>query len=121
MPTIELPEKKPRTKYKPQEGATLWANQLYNTVRWRKLREGQLQLQPLCEKCLEEGRITAATDVHHKYEISNAGSFLEAMDIAYDSNNLMSLCSKCHDALHARKHQEMWKQKKQHKYDQERR
>ena len=34
---------------------------LYNTVAWRKLRQHQLTVEPLCRMCLGEGRTTAAT------------------------------------------------------------
>lgn len=41
-----------------------WSH-LYNNRRWQKLRRHQLQLQPLCERCLAEGRIAQATVCDH--------------------------------------------------------
>ena len=84
---------------------------------WRRLRKARLIEHPLCERCLEKDIITPATEVHHVIPISQAGSKLEAMDIAFDSNNLMSLCRKCHEEIHANDHREQWKQKKQLKYE----
>lgn len=38
---------------------------MYGTGRWQKRRRYQLQLQPLCEMCLRDGRIVPATVVDH--------------------------------------------------------
>lgn len=38
---------------------------LYNTARWRKLRDLQLSMQPLCERCLAMDIVEPATVVHH--------------------------------------------------------
>lgn len=116
MPTIQLLEKK-KSNCKPQEGPNKWSSECYNTTMWRRLRKARLIEHPLCEKCLEEGRVTPAETVHHVIPISQAGSKLEAMDIAFDSNNLMSLCRKCHEEIHANDHREQWKKKKQLKYE----
>lgn len=37
----------------------------YWTARWRKKAKAQLAAQPLCENCLKEGRVTAATIADH--------------------------------------------------------
>ena len=105
MPTIEL--QKPRSnkdrQYKPKD-QNLWAQEIYTSTLWRRLRQSYLMSHPLCEICQEQDIITPATDVHHQNEISNAGSRLEAYDIGYDSNNLMALCHKCHQRYHAINH-----------------
>lgn len=105
MPTIEL--QKPRTnkdrQYRPKE-QNLWAQECYNTALWRRLRRSYLMSHPLCERCQERGIIKPAIDVHHINEISNAGSRMEAYDIAFDSNNLQALCKECHQWLHAERH-----------------
>ncbi len=57
---------------------------------WRKLRKQKLACDPLCEDCAEEGRTTAAAEVHHKVKIvDDPGGRLEW-------SNLMSLCAECH-------------------------
>jgi 5-methylcytosine-specific restriction protein A len=38
---------------------------LYKMGRWRRIRAEQLAKQPLCETCLSQGRITAATVCNH--------------------------------------------------------
>lgn len=60
----------------------------YNRARWRKLRKMQLRRQPLCEDCLEAGRVTEAKDVHHIIPRKDGGP--DAFD------NFMSLCKSHH-------------------------
>lgn len=38
---------------------------LYSTGLWKRTREAQLMLQPLCERCLAMGIVEEATVVHH--------------------------------------------------------
>ncbi|RWY85197.1 HNH endonuclease [Rhizobium leguminosarum] len=38
---------------------------LYQSARWRRIRQHQLASQPLCEWCLESETINEATEVHH--------------------------------------------------------
>lgn len=115
MPTIELPKKRTNKDrgYKPlADTPNEWCQEIYASALWRRLRRSYLMNHPLCEECEGKGIIKAATDVHHIHEISNAVTRLEAYDIAYDSNNLQSLCHECHQRIHADKHRKQWQQKK---------
>lgn len=38
---------------------------LYKTAGWRRVRQAQLAMHPLCESCLKHGRTTAATVCDH--------------------------------------------------------
>lgn len=69
---------------------------VYNTPQWKKLRISYLMEHPLCELCGEQ----LAVDVHHKVEISTGKNEEEMKKLGFDSNNLMSLCKKCHQFLH---------------------
>lgn len=69
----------------------------YNGKRWVELRRLVLLKHPLCKRCLAEGRVVEATVVHHVIER------LERPDLAYDVDNLESVCGTCHTAHHARK------------------
>lgn len=73
--------------------------QIYNSNKWRKLRLSQLMQQPLCELCLLRGKTTLAVDVHHKDSFLNYNGD-KRYAVAYDPNNLMSLCKECHAELH---------------------
>ena len=68
---------------------------LINCHRWRKLRNEQLKTNPLCAIC---GDI--ATEVHHLKPIESERDFDRMEALAYDTNNLQSLCHKCHSDTH---------------------
>lgn len=97
MPTINKPPK--RNTYK-KHGKNLLISKIYNSSNWVKLRESYIMEHPLCEHCLKEGIIEPATEVHHKFEISNGKDEMEMKEIAYNANNLESLCTKCHHNEH---------------------
>jgi 5-methylcytosine-specific restriction protein A len=71
----------------------------YNGARWKRLRSAHLAAHPLCEQCLKEGQVTEATIVHHVKER------LQAPEMAYDSDNLESICDAHHTAEHNRRNQ----------------
>lgn len=64
---------------------------LYKSARWRRLREGQLSLQPLCEWCLESERVTEATEVHH--QIPHKGD-----ESVFWNGPFISTCKPCHSS-----------------------
>lgn len=105
MPTLNKPKRTHSTAYK-KYGQQADIQKIYNTSIWKKLRQGYISQHPLCESCLLENKITPAYDVHHIREISNGRTILEMQDIAYDSNNLMSLCRECHRKIHSERHKE---------------
>lgn len=63
---------------------------------WQRTRERKLAADPLCEDCQAEGRVTPATEVHHKLKLAEAPSQKHAAD------NLRSLCAACHGKRTAR-------------------
>jgi 5-methylcytosine-specific restriction protein A len=65
---------------------------LYKTSAWRKLREAQLSIQPLCEFCLRTEDVTAANVVDHRK--THKGD----LDLFHDPSNLQSLCKHHHDS-----------------------
>ena len=64
----------------------------YYTARWQRNRRQKLQRNPLCEFCLEEGRIEPATEVDHKIPINQGGDPFPRLD------DLTSLCAPHHNA-----------------------
>lgn len=100
MPTIFKPKKK--TNYK-KHGKSEIISKIYNNMKWVNLRKAYLLEHPLCEECLKNDKITAATEVHHVYEISNGKDELEMEDIALNPwkyDGLQALCSECHHNVH---------------------
>ena len=82
--------------------------EIYNSKEWKQLREAKLQRQPKCEMCLKEGRkrgikrgyVRSATCVHHIVPIETAKTKDEMRRLAFDANNLRSLCFACHARIH---------------------
>lgn len=75
--------------------------QLYNKSAWKKLRLGYLIGHPLCEKCLDEDKVTSATDVHHINSPFDDGlTEAERLGRLLDPNNLQSLCQYHHGMTH---------------------
>ena len=61
---------------------------------WRKVRDRYRAAHPLCERCLERGRITPTQEVHHIKPLSQGGT--------NDCGNLRALCTPCHSEITAR-------------------
>jgi 5-methylcytosine-specific restriction protein A len=68
---------------------------IYNTPRWVKLRKEKLMQNPVCEVCNKE----LADHVHHINSFMNY-SKEERINVAYNSNNLQSVCRECHTKIH---------------------
>ena len=62
---------------------------LHSTV-WRKIRDAKLARDPLCERCMQGGRVEAAVLVHHK----------DRNELHNDPENHESLCNTCHEVEH---------------------
>jgi 5-methylcytosine-specific restriction protein A len=71
---------------------------LYQSPRWRQLRERLLAEQPLCrcERCLAEGRTVPTTVVHHRQP--HGGD----LTLFFDARNLEALGKRCHDRITGR-------------------
>ena len=67
----------------------------YNS-RWRRESKKFLQLHPLCEECLKEGRATPATVVDHIRPHRGDPKLF------WDPSNWQALCKSCHDRKTAR-------------------
>ena len=74
---------------------------IYNSREWKELRIAKLRsTDGLCEECLKEGIVTIARPVHHIIPIETARTKEEMRRLAFDWNNLMSLCQSCHNRIH---------------------
>lgn len=86
----EIPSKPtPATKQRADSAA--WQH-LYKGAAWRRLRQHQLAMQPLCEFCLVTEEITAAEVVDHKRRHQGDP------ELFFDATNLQSLCKHHHDS-----------------------
>lgn len=69
------------------------SKKFYSSTAWRKLSKLQLKSKPLCEECLSKDKVTLAKIADHIQPIKEGGARL-------DTNNLQSLCLKCHNTKH---------------------
>jgi 5-methylcytosine-specific restriction protein A len=67
---------------------------VYQDKRWRLLRAEKMRCNPICEKCEKVNRIRPTDEVHHIVP------FDIRPDLAFDWDNLQSLCLDCHDEIH---------------------
>lgn len=99
MPTIPyIRDLRNQTRKKTKHLTT--SEKIYNRQKWKKLRDAYIAEHPLCERCLEKGKITAAEQVHHVRPFLSGMSAQEIESLAYDHDNLMALCSQCHKEIH---------------------
>jgi 5-methylcytosine-specific restriction enzyme A len=63
----------------------------YTTQKWQRLRRFKLQEKPLCELCLELGRLEPATVVDHRVAIKAGGDPYPPLSA------LTALCAPCHN------------------------
>ena len=98
MPYKPKPKKRPWIKErKPFQDAP--TNKFYWSKAWRKLRAWKLGLEPLCEECKRNNKLTKADMVDHikpinkiePYDLQN-GMFPHPLS----KSNLQSLCNSCH-------------------------
>ena len=72
----------------------------YNDKRWKMLRQWQIINFPICYDCMFNGISRPATEVHHVIPFSEGKTMEEKYNLLLDPNNLVSLCSECHDKRH---------------------
>lgn len=78
------------------------AKEFYKSTKWKAKRERILKRDEyICRECKRYGRTTGATTVHHVYPLE------QRPELKLNTNNLISLCSKCHDKMHDRTNNEL--------------
>ena len=66
------------------------SDSVYHSPAWKSLRMRQLSIQPLCQGCLAQGKITAAKHVDHVFPWRRIGPS------AFLNNIFQSLCPEHH-------------------------
>ena len=96
MPTINLQRRKPRDKtYNKKQ-----FQDIYQDKRWKRLRAWKIRENPLCEECLKEDRTRQTEEVHHIIPIDLNASKERQEALAFNPDNLQSLCIECHHKKH---------------------
>ena len=81
---------------------------IYNSREWKQLTILKKRANPLCEQCIKDGEaigipggyVKSVECVHHIIPIETARTKEEMRRLAFDWNNLMSLCKSCHARIH---------------------
>lgn len=90
---------KPKRKYNNQNNRDK-RQEIYNTTLWKRMRLAKLMNNPLCEVCLLENKTTLGEDVHHLISFLTVNNPVERDKLAFDSNNLLTVCRECHNNIH---------------------
>ena len=83
-------------------------NEIYQSREWKQLTILKKRANPLCEQCIKDGEaigipggyVKSVECVHHIIPIETARTKEEMRRLAFDWNNLMSLCKSCHARIH---------------------
>jgi 5-methylcytosine-specific restriction protein A len=97
MPTIKLLKTKRDTVPTLRKGKF---QEIYQDKRWKKLRAVKMRANPLCERCEIKNKVVPAVEVHHKIPFDWGRTSAEVDDLAFDYDNLQSVCDPCHDDAH---------------------
>lgn len=73
---------------------------LMNSREWCETRARKMNESPLCERCKEQGFVTAARCVHHIIPVESGRTEKECHDLCMRWTNLQSLCFHCHAEIH---------------------
>lgn len=72
--------------------------EFYESRKWKRKRQQILRRDGyMCQICKRYGRMREATEVHHIQHLE------DRPDLAFNNDNLISLCRSCHNAQHPEK------------------
>ena len=90
MPIINLGKSRKRVaNLHKREGQKTYQHKL-----WKSMRAEKFAYNPVCERCAAAGLTVPTEEVHHKVPID------VCPDLAFDWENLESLCLECHNIRH---------------------
>lgn len=76
-----------------------WAKRFYSSKAWKDCKRFYIQsVNGLCERCLEQDRITPGYILHH--EIWLTPDNINDPGVTLNWNNLKYVCQHCHNYIH---------------------
>ena len=69
---------------------------LLNSKEWNNLRYNILKEIPICERC----KTSHSCCVHHIKPVETGNTLEECRNLAFNRENLMALCTRCHSYIH---------------------
>lgn len=100
MPTIKRLKDSQRPARKNETINSQDRIKIYQTAKWKRLRAIKIADSPFCEDCLKNGLVVSAQDVHHNVSFMSTLDPVQREFLAYDYDNLISLCKTCHQKRH---------------------
>jgi len=97
MPTINL---KTKAKNNIHSLSKALFQGIYQDKRWKSLRTLKCRNNPLCEECLKKEIYKQLDEVHHIIPWESGETKEEQELLAFDYENLKSLCIECHKEAH---------------------
>jgi len=88
MPTINRGTKKRRDR----TIAKVSYQHIYQSKRWKRVRRAKVRANPLCEICEQIGITKQVEEVHHRVPFMTGTDEYEVELLAFDFDNLQSLC-----------------------------
>lgn len=82
--------------------------EFYSSNAWKQLRSKKLTEQPMCQLCQLNGINKPATQVHHAMKFFEQDNEVNRWLLFLDTDNLVSVCDKCHKAIHQPKRNLLW-------------
>ena len=79
---------------------------IYNTARWKRIRKLKFLDNPLCEICEKRGVVTPTEEIGHITSFMSTDDPVDRYNLAYDMDNLISLCKKCHQKMRVERRKE---------------
>ena len=95
-----MPWLKNKKKKRREWNKNLYRKNYYLTKKWILLRDAKRLEEPLCEVCKYKNITSLMAEVHHIIPIKSGITPIEQEFLAYDIDNLLCLCVKCHNDLH---------------------
>ena len=92
MPTINL---QPPRKREPGINKDIY-QKIYQDPRWKRIRKIKFRENPLCELCILQGVIKQTREIHHIIPFQTESDPQEIEKLAFDYDNLQSLCINHH-------------------------
>ena len=97
MPTIKLLKSKRDSVPTIRKGEY---QSIYQDKRWKKLVAQKKRVNPLCERCESLNKITPLFEIHHRKPFNWGKTPEEVESLAFDWDNLESVCESCHEKRH---------------------
>lgn len=100
MAYINKPRSSPKKYKSKSDNKTKSRQKIYQSKTWKDLRHSKIIHDPCCEVCAMMGVVKIGQEVHHLISFMTGATDEEITKLAYDYNNLITVCRHCHNRIH---------------------